>query len=92
MAQNKKNTYRETLVHWYTQRATALFLIPTLLIANVKTLICLNLVLFWHFRIGLEEILADYIHHDITRNVIYIFLRALILITMKYAFCLFVYT
>jgi complement component 1 Q subcomponent-binding protein len=82
---------RETMAHWLLQRSSALLLIPTILIANVSTLIFLNILLFWHLRIGIEEILADYIHHEVTRNFILMLLRVLILIVIKYVFVLFVY-
>ena len=84
-------TNRETMTHWLLQRSTALLLIPTILIANVSTLIFLNILLFWHLRIGIEEILADYVHHEVTRNFILMLLRVLILIVIKYVFVLFVY-
>jgi len=46
----------------------------------------INIVLFWHFHIGLEEILADYIHHEMTRNLILMWIRILVLVLMKYLF------
>jgi succinate dehydrogenase hydrophobic anchor subunit len=44
----------------------ATFLVPTILIANVSTLILLNISLLWHIHVGIEEILIDYVHHEIT--------------------------
>ena len=83
--------FRETLTHWLVQRTTALLLIPTILLANVSTLIWITILLFWHFHIGITEILADYVHHEVTRNVLLMLLRLLVIIVMKYAFVLFVY-
>jgi succinate dehydrogenase hydrophobic anchor subunit len=83
-------TNRDTLVHWLIQRGTAALMVPTFLLANVSTLISLNLLLFWHLHIGLEEILADYIHHEVTRNLIVMLLRVLLLVAIKYSFVFFV--
>jgi succinate dehydrogenase hydrophobic anchor subunit len=58
--------HRETLRHWLLQRMTAIFLVPTILIANISTLILLNISLLWHIHVGIEEILTDYVHHEIT--------------------------
>nr|AND50457.1 succinate dehydrogenase subunit 4 [Flatbergium novo-caledoniae] len=82
---------RETLGHWLIQRMTATFLVPTILIANVSTLILLNISLFWHIYVGIEEILTDYVHHEITRNWILILLRVFCLIIIKYVFFFFVF-
>jgi succinate dehydrogenase hydrophobic anchor subunit len=84
-------THRETLTHWLVQRITAALLVPTILLANVSTLLLLNIILFWHFHIGIQEILADYVHHEVTRNVVLMLLRVLVLIVMKYVFVLFVF-
>lgn len=84
-------THRETLEHWLLQRITATFLIPTILIANVSTLILLNILLFWHIHVGVEEILADYVHHEVTRNWILMLLRVFCLIIIKYVFVFFVF-
>jgi succinate dehydrogenase hydrophobic anchor subunit len=84
-------THRETLGHWLLQRITAAFSIPTILIANVSTLILLNILLFWHIHVGIEEILADYVHHEVTRNWILILLRVFCLIIIKYVFVFFVF-
>nr|NP_689351.1 succinate:cytochrome c oxidoreductase subunit 4 [Chaetosphaeridium globosum]AAM96629.1 succinate:cytochrome c oxidoreductase subunit 4 [Chaetosphaeridium globosum] len=76
--------------HWLYQRATAAILFPTLLFADVSILIVLNLVLFWHMQIGIQEILSDYIHNEVTRECILVLLRILILVIMKYVFVLYV--
>ncbi len=79
-------SHRGTLEHWLLQRITAAFLIPTILIANVSTLILLNILLFWHIHVGIKEILVDYVHHEVTRNWILILLRVFCLIIIKYVF------
>nr|YP_010881174.1 succinate dehydrogenase subunit 4 [Pellia epiphylla]WIA66717.1 succinate dehydrogenase subunit 4 [Pellia epiphylla var. borealis]QDE10594.1 succinate dehydrogenase subunit 4 [Pellia epiphylla]WIA66676.1 succinate dehydrogenase subunit 4 [Pellia epiphylla]WIA66758.1 succinate dehydrogenase subunit 4 [Pellia epiphylla var. borealis]WIA66799.1 succinate dehydrogenase subunit 4 [Pellia epiphylla] len=68
------------------QRITAASLIPTILIANVSTPILLNILLFWHIHVGIEEILADYVHHEVTRNWILILIRVFRCIIIKYVF------
>nr|YP_010736361.1 succinate dehydrogenase-ubiquinone-cytochrome b small subunit [Zygnema circumcarinatum]QKQ14689.1 succinate dehydrogenase-ubiquinone-cytochrome b small subunit [Zygnema circumcarinatum]WEL36334.1 succinate dehydrogenase-ubiquinone-cytochrome b small subunit [Zygnema circumcarinatum] len=83
-------TTRDTLAHWLLQRVTAALLVPTLLLANVSTFILLNILLFWHLHVGIKEILADYVHHEVTRNIIVVLFQILIIICMKYAFVLFV--
>lgn len=83
--------HRETLGHWLLQRMTAAPLISTIFIANVSTLILLNILLFWHIHVGIEEILTDYVHHEITRNWILILFRVFCLIIIKYAFLFFVF-
>nr|AND50907.1 succinate dehydrogenase subunit 4 [Sphagnum wulfianum] len=83
--------HRETLGHWLLQRMTATFLVPTILVANVSTLILLNISLFWHIHVGIEEILTDYVHHEITRNWILILLRVFCLIIIKYVSFFFVF-
>nr|BDZ75710.1 succinate dehydrogenase subunit 4 [Fissidens protonematicola] len=83
--------HRETLGHWLLQRMTAAFPIPTILISNVSTLILLNILLFWHIHVGIEEILTDYVHHEITRNWILILFRVFGLIIIKYFFLFFVF-
>lgn len=50
-----------------------------------------NLALFWHINHGVEEILADYVHQEITRNLIVIYLRLFLLIVAKDVFLSLVY-
>jgi succinate dehydrogenase hydrophobic anchor subunit len=83
--------HTETLGYWLLQRMTAASLIPTILISNVSTLILLNILLFWHIHVGIEEILTDYVHHEITRNWIFILFRVFCLIIIKYVFSFFVF-
>jgi len=76
--------HRETLGHWLLQRMTATFLVPTILITNVSTLILLNISLFWHIHVGIKEVLINYVHHEITRNWILILFKVFCLIIIKY--------
>nr|YP_003412107.1 succinate dehydrogenase subunit 4 [Phaeoceros laevis]ACT75315.1 succinate dehydrogenase subunit 4 [Phaeoceros laevis] len=82
--------HKETLGHWPLQRISAAFLIVMIFIANASTLILLNILLFWHIHVGIEEILTDHVHHEVTRNLILILLRIFFLIIIKYAFVFFV--
>lgn len=45
---------------------------------------------FWHLQLGLNEIFADYVNHEVTRHLIAMLLRVLICLMMKYALVLFV--
>ena len=56
---------RETLNYWLAQRSTAACLVLILLITNVFTLISFNLLLFRYIHVGMEEILADHVHHEV---------------------------
>jgi succinate dehydrogenase hydrophobic anchor subunit len=76
--------HRETLGHWLFPRMTATFLVPTIVITIVFTLILLNILLFWHIHVGIEEILTNYVDHEITQNWILIILRVFCLIIIKY--------
>jgi succinate dehydrogenase hydrophobic anchor subunit len=69
----------------------ATFLVPTIFIANVFTLILLNILLLWHIHVGIKEILTDYVHHEITRNWILILLKVFCLIIIKYVYFFFVF-
>lgn len=83
--------HKESLGHWLLQRMTAASLILTILISNVSTLILSNILLFWHIHVGIEEILTDYVHHEITRNWVLILFRVFCLIIIKYVFSFFVF-
>ena len=85
------NLSHHASVHWLIQRATAIFLLITILFATSlnHALFCLNIILFWHLYLGLEEILSDYVHHEITRNLLLILLKIFIFILAKYAFVFF---
>ncbi|GAY69439.1 hypothetical protein CUMW_272010 [Citrus unshiu] len=52
----------------------------------VSSTFLLNLSLFWHINEGIEEIMADYVHQEMTRNWILIYLRLFLLIVIKDVF------
>ncbi|MED6182440.1 hypothetical protein PIB30_028433 [Stylosanthes scabra] len=71
-------------------KATAL--VPLFLIfPNAYTLLAANVCVFWHISAGIEEILADYVHHEMTRNYVVIALRLFLIIAMKDVFVNFVF-
>jgi succinate dehydrogenase hydrophobic anchor subunit len=76
--------HQETLGHRLFQRMTATFLVPTILITIVSTLILLNILLLWHIHLGIEEILTNYVHHEITQIWILIILKVFCLIIITY--------
>ncbi|GJP46272.1 hypothetical protein CLOM_g16130 [Closterium sp. NIES-68] len=82
------NTKHSALNHWLIQRATAILLLPTIFMSTSyrMALISLTILVVWHLHLGLEEILADYVHHEVTRNLILILLRIFLLISIKYVF------
>ena len=45
-----------------------------------------NLSLFWHINEGIEEIMVDYVHQEMIRNFILVYLRLFLLIVIKYVF------
>nr|YP_009755785.1 succinate:cytochrome c oxidoreductase subunit 4 [Gonatozygon brebissonii]QIQ23063.1 succinate:cytochrome c oxidoreductase subunit 4 [Gonatozygon brebissonii] len=85
-----KTYNKETLAHWLFQRATAILLLPTIVLANPATFFLLIVLVSLHLFLGLEEILADYVHHEVTRNFILKLLRIFLLIIIKYAIVLFI--
>lgn len=69
------------------QRITAAFLLPLIIIyKKVSSTFLLNLSLFWHINEGIEEIMADYVHQEMTRNWILVYLRLFLLIVIKDVF------
>jgi succinate dehydrogenase hydrophobic anchor subunit len=74
--------------HWLIQRATAISFGPTIILATSiqMALNCLNILVLLHIYLGLEEILVDYVHHEVTRNIILILIKVLLLIISKYVF------
>ncbi|KAE9587385.1 hypothetical protein Lal_00004573 [Lupinus albus] len=78
-------TKREQLL-----KATAL--VPLLLIyPNAYSLLAANLFVFWHIRAGIEEILADYVHQEMTREFVMISFKLFLIIAMKDVFLKFVF-
>lgn len=69
------------------QRMTAALLLPLIIIyKKVSSTFLLNLSLFWHINEGIEEIMADYVHQEMTRNLILVYLRLFLLIVIKDVF------
>jgi len=66
------------------QRITAAFLI--IIYKKVSSTFLPNLSLFWHINEGIEEIMADYVHQEMTRNWILVYLRLFLLIVIKDVF------
>ncbi|XP_019434557.1 PREDICTED: uncharacterized protein LOC109341172 isoform X2 [Lupinus angustifolius] len=78
-------TKREQLL-----KATAL--VPLLLLyPNAYSLLAANLFVFWHIRAGIEEILADYVHQEMTREFVMISFKLFLIIAMKDIFLKFVF-
>ena len=50
------------------------------------SILLLNLSLFWHIYKGIEEIMADHVHQEMTRNLILVYLRLFLLIVIKDVF------
>lgn len=46
---------------------------------------------FWHINEGIEEIMADHVHQEMTRNLMKVFLRLFFLIVMKDVFSFLVF-
>lgn len=60
-------------------------------LANVAGAGVLNLALFWHINDGIREILADYVHHEMTRTVMLVNLRLFLIIAAKDVFVSFAF-
>jgi succinate dehydrogenase hydrophobic anchor subunit len=82
----------QPIKHWLSQRGTAIVILITLLTApfSVFTLV-LTFSIFWHFYLGLEEILADYIHNEVIGILFLNLLRIFLLLNFKYALVFFVF-
>nr|AZB86955.1 succinate dehydrogenase subunit 4 [Haberlea rhodopensis] len=69
------------------QRITAVFPLPLIIIyKKVFSTFLPNLSLFWHINEGIEEIMADHVHQEMTRNLILVYLRLFLLIVIKDVF------
>lgn len=69
------------------QRITAAFPPPLIIISKKKwTTFLQNLSVFWHINVGIEEIMADHVHQEITRKWILVYLRLFLLIVIKDVF------
>lgn len=82
----------QPIKHWLTQRGTAIVILLTLLLAPFSVFaFVLTFSLFWHLYLGLEEILADYIHNEVIGILIITLLRIFLLFNLKYALVFFVF-
>ncbi|KAJ6738218.1 ACIDIC PROTEIN MAM33 MITOCHONDRIAL putative-RELATED [Salix koriyanagi] len=73
------------------QRSAAVLLLPLIIIyKKVSSIFLPNLFLFRHINEGMKEIMADYVHQEMTRNWILIYLRLFLLILVKDVFLAFV--
>jgi hypothetical protein len=68
------------------QRITAAFPPPFLIISKVSFTSLPFLSLFWHILVGIEDIIADHVHQEMTRNLILVYLRLFLLIVIKDVF------
>jgi succinate dehydrogenase hydrophobic anchor subunit len=70
------------------QRITAAFPLPYIIIIykKVSSTFLPNPSLFLHINSGIEEIMADHVHQEMTRNLILVYLRLFLLIVIKDVF------
>ncbi|EPS74626.1 succinate dehydrogenase subunit 4, partial [Genlisea aurea] len=69
------------------QRITAAFQLPFIIIyKKVSSTFLPNISLFWHINSGIEEIMADYVHQEMTRNLILINFRFFLCFVIKDVF------
>ena len=69
------------------QRMTAAFPLPLFFIyKKVSSTFLPNLSVFWHINEGIEEIMADYVHQEMTRISLLVYLRLFLLIVIKDVF------
>ena len=79
------------ITHWLYQRSTAILILSTLFLAPFWfVLFALNILVFWHLYLGLEEILADYVHNEAVSQLFLLLLKILIIISIKFVFVFFV--
>lgn len=79
-----RNSSSQTKRRGLFQRITAAFPLPLIIIyKKVSSTFLPNLSLFWHINEGIEEIMADHVHQEMTRNWILIYLRFFLLILIK---------
>ncbi|CAN1155586.1 Uncharacterized mitochondrial protein ymf17 [Linum perenne] len=69
------------------QRITAALLLPLIIIyKKLSSTFLPNLFLFWHINEGIKDIMEDYVHQEMTRNLILVYLRLFFLIVIKDVF------
>lgn len=55
---------------------------------NPSLLLLVNILLFWHIRVGLESIVEDYVHHEVTKFFSFFTIRVLTILLIKYFYVL----
>ncbi|KAI3886618.1 hypothetical protein MKX03_031139 [Papaver bracteatum] len=50
---------------------------------TLKKMFEANRAVFWHMNLGMEEILKDYVHQEVTREWVSVYLRVFSIIVMK---------
>ncbi|KAI3993516.1 hypothetical protein MKX01_002529 [Papaver californicum] len=50
---------------------------------TLKQIFEANRAVFWHMNLGMEEILKDYVHQEVTREWVSVYLRVFSIIVMK---------
>lgn len=73
------------------QRITAAVPLLTLVSTNKLTTSIQNLALLFHINLGIEEIMADHVHNEMTRNWILVYFRLFIVIVIKNLFLFLLY-
>nr|YP_010007643.1 succinate dehydrogenase hydrophobic subunit [Cavernulicola chilensis]QNR39825.1 succinate dehydrogenase hydrophobic subunit [Cavernulicola chilensis] len=63
-------------LHWWSQRLTAIIIIPWLFGLNINAIVLLSPLLVLHFRMGLETIFEDYVHQNNTKILGFLLIRA----------------
>lgn len=80
------NKSKLTTIHWWTERLTAISLIPWILIININAILILSLSLILHLRTGLEIIFEDYVHQNNTKVLGFLLIRIFTLYILYYTF------
>ena len=79
------------ITHWLIQRSTAIFILLTLFLAPIwLVLFALNIFVFWHLYLGLEEIMADYVHNEVIGSLFLKLLSIFMIVSVKYVIAFFV--
>ena len=78
--------------HWLIQRSTAILIVFTLLLAPFWFLLfALSILIFCHLYLGIEEILADYLHNEACSLLFLKLFQIYLLINIKYFVVLFMF-
>lgn len=84
-------TNPRAIAHWLSQRSTAILILFSFLLAPFSFfLLTLSILVFWHLYLGLEEILADYVHNEVIGNFFLKLLQIFIFVSLKYFIVFFI--